>query len=368
MAAPAIRYDGDFKQQTSELDYTPHFNTALEAVMHDRLATAGERILAWIHRNSWGRGKFHAVTETGKVAWQSDCAADLRIDKRRVSKVVKYLIHRGYLLDEQKLLYPVISPQIGSQPKVAGAGDFFTNFLPEWKVAHSTDFAELEVSRSNVVRIRKMMLTDYKKWKGARTSAEKSAAPAASERRLKSVGTYLPTSDVCRYVGTEPSPGLCDRPTDQPTPAPIPEPLPEPTTLPVEESNSVEKRILMLPAVRLLQKKFHSLPSPELLRKIVQNLQGAPLERFNARIEQRFQTVKSFGFLQNLALDVGNAYRQELKLEPPIEMLEAAQRKERQTLRRLKIEAWQAILADPNETAEAKQQARELLEVELKKE
>jgi hypothetical protein len=336
--------------------------------MHDRLATIGERYMAWIKRNSWGRDSFYAIKEDRTPAWQRDAVKELGISKQRISAATQYFVKRGYLREELKILYLVISPQLGPDPKkVRGTPDFFINFIPEWKVTHTPDFLEWETARemrkvanTTVKRIERLMMADFKKWAAARTSAEKSAAPADSEQRLKSVGTYLPTSGVCRYVGTEPTPGLSDRPTNQPTPAPIPEPLPEPPALPKEESNSVEKEILMLPTVRQLQKKFQSLPSPELLRKIVQKLQGAPLERFNARIEQRFQTVKTFGFLQNLALDVGNAYQHELSAQDPDEGEQAQ--------RQLKIEAWRAILADPNETAEAKEQARKLLEAEVKKE
>ena len=364
MAASAVRYDGDFKQQTAQLSYTPDFNDALEAVIHDRLATAGERILAWIKRNSWGRDSWHAITEEGRAARQSDCAAALGIDKRRVSKVINYLIHRGYLLDEIKLLYPVVSPKVAPlQQKVAGAGDFFTIFVEEWKVAHSTDFQELEVSRSNVARLRRVMLSDYKKWKASRTSTEKSPEVPDSERRLKSVGTYLPTRDISRYVGTESPADFSDQPTDQPAINP-----PEPESPQIEEPSNqepsgIEREILALPTVRQLQKRLHSMPSPELLRKIAQNLQGAPLEGFNARIEQRFSSVKTFGFLQHLASDVGNAYRQALSM-PPVERLEAAQAKESQAQRRLKIEAWKAILADPNESPEIKEETRRHLEAE----
>ncbi|MGA7234109.1 MAG: hypothetical protein WBY44_00415 [Bryobacteraceae bacterium] len=116
-----------------------------------------------------------------------------------------------------------------------------------------------------------------------------------------------------------------------------------------------------MPTVRQLQKRLHSMPSPELLRKIAQNLQGAPLEGFNARIEQRFSSVKTFGFLQHLASDVGNSYRQACQ---PDERLETTQRNESEVQRRLKIEAWKAIAADPDESPQAKAEAKKFLEAE----
>ena len=64
MAASATGNDGDFKQQTAHLAYTPDFNTRLEAVMDDQLATIGERYKAWLARNCWG-GILYAVKEDG---------------------------------------------------------------------------------------------------------------------------------------------------------------------------------------------------------------------------------------------------------------------------------------------------------------
>lgn len=362
MAAPAIRYDGDFKQQTAHIAYTPDFNPAVECIIDDKLATIGERYLAWIKRNSWGRGSSYAVNEDGTPVWQRDAVEALGTTKQRISATHNYLVKRGYLRDELKILYPVVSPQLGPDPlKSPDSPDFldYESFLADWKVTHSPDFSELETAReirkvadSKVKTIERRMLQDYKKWLTARTTDEKSATPEDSEEPIKSVGTYLPTSSS-RLVGKDTGP------TDQLTPPDPPESIPQPPAGPEEDPNSVEKRILMLPSVRQLQKKFHSLPSPELLRKIVQNLQGAPLDRFERRIEQRFAKIKTFGFLQNLALDVGNSYQLDTTFEEPGEDAEAE--------RQLKIEAWRAILSDPNESPEMKQQTRELLEAELKK-
>ena len=344
MAASGIRDDGDFKRQTAHLAFTPDFNTRLEAIMHDRLATIGERYMAWLARNCWGRSSWYAVKEDGTPAWQRDAVEDLSISKQRISAATRYLVQRGYLREELKILYLVISPQPGPDPqKVRYTPDFLTNFLSDWKVTNTQDFLEWEqaretrkVANTTVKKIERIMAADYKKWQGARTLPQKSAEAAHSEPRLKSVGTYLPTYiEEGRYVGAA-EPGLSDQ----------------------KPQDSIEKEILALPAVQQVQKRLHSLPSPELLGKIVENLQGAPPERFNARIEQRFNAVKTFGFLQNLALDVGNAYREESDRS-------AAPAAESQTLQRLKIEAWKAILADPNESLEIKEETRRHLEVEL---
>lgn len=110
-----------------------------------------------------------------------------------------------------------------------------------------------------------------------------------------------------RYVGKD------AEPTDQPTPVPPPEP--EPIENDPADPSSVEERILQLPAVQAVGLKLHSVPTPKLLREITQALQGAPLERLDVRIRQRFRSVKSFGLVLNLAEDVGAAFREEPKVE-----------------------------------------------------
>ena len=369
MAASATGNGGDFKQQTAHLAFTPDFNTRLEAVMHDQLATIGERYKAWLARNCWGRDSWYAVKEDGTPAWQRDAVKDLGISKQRISAATRYLVNRGYLREELKILYLVISPRPGPDPqKVRDTPDFLTNFLSDWKVTNTQDFLEWEqaretrkVANTTVKKIERIMAADFKKWQGVRTLPEKSLQTTDSERRLKSVGTYLPTRDISRYVGTESPGGLSDRPTDQPaTKSPEPE-SPQTEEPSKQEPSGIEREILALPTVRQLQKRLHSMPSPELLRKIAQNLQGAPLEGFNARIEQRFSSVKTFGFLQHLASDVGNAYRQACQ---PTERSEATQRNE-SVQRRLKIEAWKAIVADPDESPQAKAEAMKFLEAVL---
>ena len=54
--------------------------------MRDPLATVGERVMAWILRRSWGEIRPLRDAERWiPIAYQSDCARELKIDKRRVS-------------------------------------------------------------------------------------------------------------------------------------------------------------------------------------------------------------------------------------------------------------------------------------------
>jgi hypothetical protein len=154
----------EYETKTKGLIFTKDFQTRQEALMRDPLATVGERVMAWILRRAWGEYALYAIRDDGTPALQIDCARDLKIDKRRVSAAVDYLKGRGYLLDiPGKKLYPSISPVLVSPPEKSEKSAEYRTFLQSWKVAHSTDFEELEVARSTVKRITKVLLSDYKK-------------------------------------------------------------------------------------------------------------------------------------------------------------------------------------------------------------
>jgi hypothetical protein len=177
LSVPSVYEDAESRQNayhkaTDHLLFTKDFNTALEAWRDDPLETPAARLLAWVKRSSWGRWSLYCVDEAGKPAYQVNAAADLHLDKRRVSDTVDYLVKRGYIGKDGKVLYPVISPvpadiPFRSDPKSEEHG----LFLEQWKVAHSTDFHEFEVARSLVKTYRKVLLSEYKKWKALRTNA-----------------------------------------------------------------------------------------------------------------------------------------------------------------------------------------------------
>jgi hypothetical protein len=154
---------GEYETKTKGLIFTKDFQSRQEAVMGDRLATIGERVMAWILRRSWGEYVLYAIKDDGQPAFQVDCARELRVDKRRVAAAVDYYKSRGYLEVRGKLLYPVISPVLASPPPNDKKSGEYRTFLEQWKVAHSADFEELKVARSTVKRITKVLLSDYKK-------------------------------------------------------------------------------------------------------------------------------------------------------------------------------------------------------------
>ena len=159
------RARAEYEKATKGLIFTKDFQTRQQALMHDPLATVGERVMAWILRRSWGEYVLYAIREDGEPAYQRDCARELGIDKKAVSKAVAYLQGRGYLEDQPKMLYPIIAPQLTSPVNTREKSPEWATFFENWKVAHSADFQELEVARSTVERIRKVILSEYKKSK-----------------------------------------------------------------------------------------------------------------------------------------------------------------------------------------------------------
>jgi len=162
----------EYETKTKGLIFTKDFQSRQEALMHDPLATVGERVMAWILRRSWGEYVLYAMREDGEPAYQRDCARELKLDKVRVSRAVAYYQQRGYLEDRPKLLYPVISPVLTApDPKDKKLQEYAT-FLEDWKVANSSNFEALEVARSTIEEIRKVILSDYKKWKEQKRKAD----------------------------------------------------------------------------------------------------------------------------------------------------------------------------------------------------
>lgn len=153
----------EYEAKTKGLSFTKDFRTRQEALMRDPLATIGERVMAWILRRSWGEYSLYTIKDDGTPAYQVDCANELGIDKRKVSNAVAYNQRRGYLENQPKKLYPVIAPISGDPPQKVTRSPDFLQFIEDWKVTHSADFQELEVARSTVERIRKVILSEYKK-------------------------------------------------------------------------------------------------------------------------------------------------------------------------------------------------------------
>jgi hypothetical protein len=218
----------EFERATRGVAFAKDFLPSLEALMRDRVETSEARIMAWLKRTSWGNQSLHCINEDGTEAFQADCAVQLGIDKRRVSKVMQYLEQRGYLerRGNAKVLYPVVSPTLtGPPPDSNGKSPeraTFSTFLELWKVAHSSDFFELEVARSTVERIRKVVLSDYKQWLATRTKSDayKERDSESSERGEDAAAVSVPTPEeesVPAHPRHFPSPSQ----DEAPEPAPL---------------------------------------------------------------------------------------------------------------------------------------------------
>lgn len=171
----AAKARAEYDEATKNLQFTKDFNTALEALMNDPVETIAQRVLAWLKRRSWGNFRLFAANEDGSPAFQRDCAKDLKIKKQLVSKAVSYWEQRGYLACKGKVMYPVLSPvppalRLPGEEIVKKSPEWVT-FLQLWKVTHSVDFQALEDARSVVKRIRKVILSDYKKSLASETTA-----------------------------------------------------------------------------------------------------------------------------------------------------------------------------------------------------
>ena len=163
----------EYESATKNLQFTKAFHSQNEAIMRDKLAINGQRFMAWLMRRSWGEYALFAIGVDGWPLLQEDAAHELGLDKRVISSLANYYEKRGYLVRDGRKLIPVIDPALGPVPEKVSRRREFAAFVEEWRVAHSADFQELEVARSTVSRIRKVILSDYKK---SREQAKKAAA------------------------------------------------------------------------------------------------------------------------------------------------------------------------------------------------
>ena len=169
----------EYEKQTRGLFFAKDFHTRLEAVMHDKLATVGERVMAYILRYSWGEQVLYAMKDNGEPVYQRDIVRDLGLDKTSVSHAIAYNQRRGHLEDKPKLLCPVISPALTVPTPNDKKPTEFATFLADWKVAHSTENQEWEDARSTIKKFRKVVRSEYKKLRKTAKNAEASLLETA---------------------------------------------------------------------------------------------------------------------------------------------------------------------------------------------
>lgn len=163
----------EYDEATAGLKFTKDFMTAIEAVMRDEMAPIGQRIMAWIKFTSWGRYSLFCINEDGTEAFQSDCARDLKIDRRRVSDTFRYFEARGYLERRgiAKVVYPSISPVLtGPDPSIVNMSEAHRTFLDLWCVQCAPDNKELQVHLAAVKRIIKVRNAKEAAWRADGTN------------------------------------------------------------------------------------------------------------------------------------------------------------------------------------------------------
>jgi hypothetical protein len=157
----------EYQQATRNLGFTKDFNSALEALMRDPMATYDERVMAWSRRYSWGNYHLYCVRHgaSDEPIYQVDCAADLGIKPQRVSEVMQYRVARGYLelRGKAKVIFPVISPVLTQPDKTKKSGEYRT-FLEMWQLAHAVESEELNAALATVARLKQARMAAYKSW------------------------------------------------------------------------------------------------------------------------------------------------------------------------------------------------------------
>lgn len=314
----------EFEAATRGVSFTKDFNPSLEALMNDPLETYVARVFAWTKRKAWGNQCLYCVNSDGSPAFQVDCVRELKIAKYTVCKAVNYLVRRGYLemRGTAKVLYPVISPDpANTQTKGEDIKKLpaYATFLEDWKVAHSSDFAELEVARSTVERIRKVILTGYREWRALQTNPGPSLLKENSEVKEEDP---TPSQPVFSEPIPEPEPEK---------PAGRPRVVPEDNSLKAEIRKHLEGfKIPRLTSETVNEVATH-ITSPELLEAYV-----------DATAPERFKDPpRSWGLLIRIAKEVGadaSRYLQTAASSPGKPLTRAEQRKQ-EYLRKFEREA-----------------------------
>jgi len=118
--------------------------------------------------------------------------------------------------------------------------------------------------------------------------------------------------------------------------------------------------------VRLLGPKLHDEPSPVLCDRIVLLLQGAPIENLEQRIRLRFSKIVSMGMVEDLALDVGKAWKKQHEAaaiaQPARRKVEPETRKEKIQRLQGNIAAARAIADDKRYPPDERNRQRERIE------
>lgn len=172
-----------FERATAAVNHTKVSNAALEARIDDTFATLSERVEACVWRYSWGNQSLYYCDLDGTPRFQADIARRLKVDRRRVSTTVKWLVARDRIkmVEPSKMLYPVIAPAPAQPSEIVNLSGMWRTYLQLMDVANSPDLAALKVARSEVKRLQNVLLSGFKKWRSSGTNPPASLLKESKE-------------------------------------------------------------------------------------------------------------------------------------------------------------------------------------------
>lgn len=174
-----------------------------------------EQTLAWSKYRAWGNQNefaIHIYAREGEKPietplGQQDCARELAFlqsggrpelldapwnilqaefnrlnievaDKSDISRAFQFNEKGGTIASNTgRKIEPVVCPAAQNVTPKVGRSREFREFLEWFKVGHSQEFQDLEVARSQVERLRKVVLSNYKLWRQSRTPETQSPPP-----------------------------------------------------------------------------------------------------------------------------------------------------------------------------------------------
>lgn len=345
----------EFRARHGYKPYTMVQNRTFEAEMMDTARTAQDRILIAIRRMSWGNladwamsgpPKLDASEPEPKPITQEQLAVRLKISVGEVSKSCKALKQKGYMDRKCEFLSPVIFlsrlestlesekfPEWKLTPKpLALFRDSLFSERPELgkSMAHidagfkqldeeyDPRYEELRAAKRKIDIIVLGAWRDFQRTQGE--SEKRNKGESENPEKFPTPKVSASDSETGKRENTNKTRVFAEVPfkpiEERGKPAAFASKKNVSTGERQSVSQSVEKtdrptdphtRILEAIPPALTQ-KLGDVPSGQLLRRIAAKLNGAPIEAFTAKIEERFSSITGLGILEKLAADVAAAH------------------------------------------------------------
>lgn len=331
-----------------------------------------------------------------------DISEELRIDKWTVSKVLSFLEARKAIRTDGKKIFPTANPDLEQHQKLVDSPTFFMQDpiyqrLEKLDLELATKYREALARASQpVIAEYQPLLKDVKSKKNRRKRELKKTSSSAENVEVgESANFFERSSTDSTPRNTKTAPQEPNEPNTEvgesanffplspikqvgefanqklTQPAQNEADKPRPKSLKTLKKKSVGRSIERdQPTDRQeyaslkqtiiesgICEKLADTPTKELYAEIAQALNGAPLSDLKKRIELKFDKITGLGMLRGLASDVARAHKAsrvpQSNSQPTAKPAAIATEARRAALE---------ILNDPNESAESKQLAREVLE------